>query len=161
MNSSFINSSKIMEEEGTLLISFYETSITPIPKSDKDITRKENYRQIYLMNIDAKHLNKIPANQIQQHIKWIIQQIAAAESLQSCPILCDHIDSSLQGSSVPGILQARTLEWAAISFSSAWILRPYGLQPTTLLHPWDFPGKSTGVGHHCLLLFIRTNWDLA
>ena len=111
MNSSFINSSKIMEEEGTLLISFYETSITPIPKSDKDITRKENYRQIYLMNIDAKHLNKIPANQIQQHIKWIIQQIAAAESLQSCPILCDHIDSSLQGSSVPGILQARTLEW--------------------------------------------------
>ena len=61
-----------MEEEGTLLNSFYEASITPIPKSDKDITRKENYRQIYLMGIDAKHLNKILANQIWQHIKWII-----------------------------------------------------------------------------------------
>ena len=61
-----------MEEEGTLLISFYETSITPIPKSDKDITRKENYRQIYLMNIDAKHLNKIPAKKFKQHIKRVI-----------------------------------------------------------------------------------------
>ena len=43
----------------------------------------------------------------------------AAKSLQLCPILFDPIDSSLQGSSVPGILQARTLEWVAISFSSA------------------------------------------
>ena len=44
---------------------------------------------------------------------------AAAKSLQSCPTLCDPIDSSLLGSSVPGILQARTLEWVAISFSNA------------------------------------------
>ena len=44
---------------------------------------------------------------------------AAAKSLQSCPILCDPIDGSLPGSPVPGILQARTLEWAAISFSNA------------------------------------------
>ena len=44
---------------------------------------------------------------------------AAAESLQSCPTLCDPIDGSPPGSPVPGILQARTLEWAAISFSSA------------------------------------------
>ena len=44
---------------------------------------------------------------------------AAVKSLQSCPTLCDPIDSSQPGSSVPGILQARTLEWVAISFSSA------------------------------------------
>ena len=45
---------------------------------------------------------------------------AAAKSLQSCPTLCDPIDSSPTGSPVPGILQARTLEWVAISFSNAW-----------------------------------------
>ena len=44
---------------------------------------------------------------------------AAAESLQLCPTLCDPIDGSPSGSPVPGILQARTLEWVAISFSSA------------------------------------------
>ena len=42
---------------------------------------------------------------------------AAAKSLQSCPTLCGHIDGSPPGSPVPGILQARTLEWVAISFS--------------------------------------------
>ena len=45
---------------------------------------------------------------------------AAAKSLQSCPTLCDPIDGSPPGSPVPGTLQARTLEWVAISFSSAW-----------------------------------------
>ena len=45
---------------------------------------------------------------------------AAAESLPSCPTLCDPIDGSPPGSAVPGILQARTLEWVAISFSNAW-----------------------------------------
>ena len=45
---------------------------------------------------------------------------AAAKSLQSCPTLCDPIDGSAPRSPVPGILQARTLEWVAISFSSAW-----------------------------------------
>ena len=45
---------------------------------------------------------------------------AAAKSLQLCPTLCDPIDSSPPGSPVPGILQARTLEWVAISFSNAW-----------------------------------------
>ena len=45
---------------------------------------------------------------------------AAAKSLQSCPTLCDPIDSSPPGSPVPGILQARILEWVAISFSNAW-----------------------------------------
>ena len=45
---------------------------------------------------------------------------AAAKSLQSCPTLCDPIDGSPSGSTAPGILQARTLEWVAISFSNAW-----------------------------------------
>ena len=45
---------------------------------------------------------------------------SAAKSLQSCPTLCDSIDGSPLGSSVPGILQARILEWVAISFSNAW-----------------------------------------
>ena len=138
--------------------------------------------------------------------------IATAKSFQSCLTLGDPIDDSPPGSPVPEILQARTLEWVAISFSNAWkwkvkvkLLsrvwpsatpwttayqappsmgfsrqeywsgvplpspmhesekwkwscsvvsdpqRPHGLQPTRLLHPWDFPGKSTGVGCHCLL----------
>ena len=46
--------------------------------------------------------------------------VAAAKLLQSCPTLCDPIDSSPPGSPIPGILQARTLEWVAISFSNAW-----------------------------------------
>ena len=51
---------------------------------------------------------------------YLFWPAAAAKSLQSCPTLCDPIDSSPQGSSVPGILQARTLEWVAIFFSNAW-----------------------------------------
>ena len=50
----------------------------------------------------------------------IIFAAAAAKSLQSCPTLCDPIDGSPPGSPIPGILQARTLEWVAISFSTAW-----------------------------------------
>ena len=92
---------------------------------------------------------------------WVY--FAAAKSLQSCPTLLGTIDGSPPGSPVPGILQARTLEWVAISFSNAWewsrsvvsdSWRPDGLQPTRLLCPWDFPGKSTGVGCHCLLRFL-------
>ena len=49
----------------------------------------------------------------------ILAAAAAAKSLQSCPTLCDPIDGSPPGSPIPGILQARTLEWVAISFSNA------------------------------------------
>ena len=50
---------------------------------------------------------------------YLVPAPAAAKSLQSCPTLCDPTDSSPPGSPVPGILQARTLEWVAISFSNA------------------------------------------
>ena len=52
-------------------------------------------------------------------LKLVGSAAAAAASLQSCLTLCDPIDSSPPGSAVPGILQARTLEWVAISFSNA------------------------------------------
>ena len=52
-------------------------------------------------------------------VPWTQDQTATAKSLQSCPTLCDPIDGSPPGSPIPGFLQARTLEWVAISFSSA------------------------------------------
>ena len=58
---------------------------------------------------------------------------AAAKSLQSCPTLCDSRDGSLPGSAVPGILQARTLEWVAISFSNAW---KWKVKVKSLSHIW-------------------------
>ena len=96
----------------------------------------------------------------------------AAKSFQSCSTLCNPIDGSPPSSPVRGILQARTLEWVAISFSSEWkwkvqiklfsciwLLATPWTAAYRLLHPWDFPGKSTGVGCHCLLPLLP-NSDL-
>ena len=93
------------------------------------------------------------------HSLFTCTPAAAAKLLQSCPTLCDPIDGSPQGSSVPGILQARTLERVAISFSNAWKWKVKGKSlsrvrllatPCTAAYQappsWDFPGKSTGVG---------------
>ena len=89
---------------------------------------------------------------------------SASKSLQSCPTLCDPIDGSPLGSSVPGILQARILEWVAISFSKSIsqsesevaqsCLTLCDPLDTRLFCPWDFLGKSTGVGCHFLLQAI-------
>jgi len=61
-----------IETDGALPNSFYEARITLIPKPHKDPTKKENFRPIYIMNIDTKIHNKILANRIQEHIKTII-----------------------------------------------------------------------------------------
>ena len=92
--------------------------------------------------------------------KPCVMHAAAAKSLQSCPTLCDPIDGSPPGSPVPGILQARTLEWVAISFSNAWKwkVKMKSLSKCLILSdPMDcsppgssihgiFQAKSTGVG---------------
>ena len=86
----------------------------------------------------------------------------AAKSLQSCPTLCDPIEGSPPDSPVPGILQARTMEWVSIAFSNAWkwkvkvksvsYVRLF-MTPRTAAYqappPMGFSGKNTGVGCHC------------
>ena len=97
----------------------------------------------------------------------LLRYVAAAKLLQSCLTLCDPIDGSPQAPTSLGF--SRQEYWSGVPFSSpmheseksrwshsvvsdsSW---PHGLQPTRLLCPWDFPGKSTGVGCHCLLLII-------
>ena len=92
---------------------------------------------------------------------------AAAKSLQSCPTLCDPIDSSPPGSPVPWILQARTLEWVAISFSNAWkwkVKVKLLSRVRLLVTPWTaahqappsmgFSRQEYWVGCHCLLRYI-------
>jgi len=91
---------------------------------------------------------------------------AAAKSLQSCPTLCDPMTAAHQAP--PSLGFSRQEHWSGLPFpspmhesekwkgsrsvmsDSSW---PHGLQATRLLRPWDFPGKSTGVGCHCLLRF--------
>ena len=97
----------------------------------------------------------------------IIHAAAAAKSLQSCPTLCDPIDSSPPGSAIPGILQEE--HWSGLPFpspmhkSEKWkqsrsvMSDPQQPHPW-LLCPWDFPGKSTGVGCHCLLRNTYILW---
>ena len=63
---------------------------------------------------------KIISNTTSKFISTAAAAAAAAKSLQSCPTLCNPIDGSPPGSPIPGILQARILEWVAISFSNAW-----------------------------------------
>ena len=94
-----------------------------------------------------KHKNNEPTNRkpytwrncIWSMLVLVGSLAAAAKSLQSCPTLCDPIDGSPPGSPVPGILQARILEWVAISFSNAWMWKVKvkslsGVRP--LATPW-------------------------
>ena len=86
---------------------------------------------------------------------------AAAKLLQSCPTLCDPIDSSPPGSPVPGILQARTLEWVAISLSNAWKWKVKGNSQSchgsvyVVLDGLQRPSRP-----HFAYLGVKLQWDL-
>ena len=125
----------------------------------------------------------------EEYIKkmWCIYtqwNIATAKSLQSCPTLCDPIDGSPPGSLSLGF--SRQEHWSGLPFPSPVLesekwqwsrsivsdsQRPYGLQPTRSLHPWDFPGKSRNIyqsytksfrkskrGKHVGTHFMRTDY---
>ena len=100
-----------------------------------------------------------------------IYSAAAAKSLQSCLTLCNCIGGGPPGS--PSLGFSRQELWSGFPFpspmheSEKWkwshsvvsdSSRPHGLQPTRLLRPWDLPGKSTGVGCHCLLQRYTLNY---
>ena len=81
-------------------------------KSQKDMTLRDELPRLE----GVQHATE---DERRNNSRKIEAAAAAAKSLQSCLTLCDPIDGSLPGASVPGILQARTLEWVAISFSNA------------------------------------------
>ena len=96
---------------------------------------------------------------------YLIAAAAAAKSHQSCPTLCNPIDGSPPGSPVPGF--SRQEHWSGLPFPSPmyesemwkWSCSAvsdssHGLQPTRLLHPWDFPGKNTRVGPNTFYILI-------
>ena len=75
--------------------------------------------QVTVPDTSPEQVMTVGGNEHTLHVTAALFLCAAAKSLQSCPTLCDPIDGSPPGSPVPGILQARTLGWVAISFSNA------------------------------------------
>ena len=83
------------------------------------VCRIFTYQICKLQFYSNKTLDNLQSNRFTLKMTIYYLAAAAAKSLQSCPTLCDPIDGSPPGSADPGILQARTLEWVAMSFSSA------------------------------------------
>ena len=121
--------------------------------------KKNTFESVLMRWIKLEPIIQSEVSQKEKHQYSMLLLLSHFSHVRLC---ATPIDGSPPGPAVPGILQARTLEWVAISFSNAWkwkwshsVLsdpkRPHGLQPSRLLHPWDFPGKSTGVECHCLL----------
>ena len=81
--------------------------------------KEKHFIQISFFIEDNITVKWVLLNKILEYYKYNSSAAAAAKSLQSCPTLCNSIDSGPPGSPVPGILQARTLEWVAIAFSNA------------------------------------------
>ena len=105
--------------DGNSLYNFYNYSIKLKLFQNKKFKKTKKIK-----NTERKHKTSFTCNiskpQFSDFITHITAAAAAAKSLQLCLTLCDPIDSSPPGSPIPGILQARTLEWVAISFSNAW-----------------------------------------
>ena len=98
-------------------------------------------------NIQDNHETSSMPPKVSKRSKNDVAAAATAKSLQSCPTLCNPRDGSPPGSPVPGILQARTLEWVAISFSNAWKWKVKGKLPSRVQlfsDPMDYslPGSS-------------------
>ena len=163
--------------------------IIPNEATDKGLTSKI-YKQLMGLNIKQNKTKNHPIKKYRLRMTFLQRShtdgqkkknrkkrystlfitAAAAKPLQSCLTLSDPTDGSPPGSAVPGILQARTLEWVAILLLQCMKLKsesevaqscptlsdPMVARTTRLLHPWDLPGKSTGMGCHCLLRLLIT-----
>ena len=123
---------------------------------------------LHLPSILHKHWRSFLGSNDKYRSSWVL----FAKSLQWCPTLCDPIDSRPPGSPVPGILQARTLEWVAISFSNAWKwkVKVKSLSRVRLFAtPWTaayqapppmgFSRQEYWSGGHCLLHEFSLTWN--
>ena len=131
-----------------LVLAFLGFSLCHIPSwQDEILINSYRYQACYSQKdipqpcLSAGHLRLRVCTSPCQTVPFIMHYnlAAAAKSLQSCPTLCDPIDSSPPGSTIPGILQARTLEWVAISFSNVgkWKVKVKSLSHVQLLAiPW-------------------------
>ena len=111
------------------------------------------YEYVFLMIINPIFRN----NWMYKTFHWK-SAVAAAKSPQSCPTLCDPVDGSPPGSSVHGILQARTLEWVAISFSNAW---KWKAKVKSLSHVWLFmtPGTAAYQAPPSMIFSRQEYWQ--